>query len=59
MKYGGNKLTLVGAPKEVVNIIMGTIIFFIAIALLFKRLIKSAQEKKEAKKTVVVTEKED
>ncbi len=49
MKYGGNKLTLVGAPKEVVNIIMGTIIFFIAIALLFKRVMLSISEKKQNK----------
>ncbi|MQN02011.1 MAG: ABC transporter permease [Lachnospiraceae bacterium] len=46
MKYGGNKLTLVNAPKEIVNIIMGTIIFFIAISLLFKRIIKGVQQKK-------------
>lgn len=31
MKYGGNKLTVVNVPTEVVNIIMGTIILFIAI----------------------------
>ena len=31
MKYGGNKLTVVNVPTEVVNIIMGTIIIFIAI----------------------------
>ncbi|MCR4782218.1 MAG: ABC transporter permease [Lachnospiraceae bacterium] len=48
MKYGGNKLTLVNAPKEVVNIIMGTIIFFIAIALLFKRIMVSVSEKKNS-----------
>ena len=46
MKYGGNKLTLVNAPKEIVNIIMGTIIFFIAISLLLKRIIKGVQQKK-------------
>lgn len=36
MKYGGQKLTLVNAPTEVIDIIMGSIIFFIAIANLFK-----------------------
>ncbi len=56
MKYGGNKLTLVNAPKEVVNIIMGTIIFFIAIALLFKRIMISVSEKKN---NAVKTAKED
>ena len=39
MKYGGSKLTLVNAPSEIVNIIMGTIIFFIAIAPAIKKLI--------------------
>ena len=36
MKYGGGKLSLVNAPAEVVDIIMGTIIFFIAISHIFK-----------------------
>jgi ABC-type uncharacterized transport system permease subunit len=49
MKYGGNKLTLVNAPKEIVNIIMGTIIFFIAIALLFKRMVREIRQKRENK----------
>ena len=39
MKYGGSKLTLVGAPKEVINIIMGVVIIFIAISHVFKKLI--------------------
>ena len=39
MKYGGSQLTLVNAPSEIVNIIMGTIIFFIAIAPAIKKLI--------------------
>lgn len=41
MKYGGTKLSLVNAPNEIVNIIMGTIIFFIAIAPALKKLILS------------------
>lgn len=36
MKYGGGKLSLVNAPAEVVDIIMGTIIFFIAISHVFR-----------------------
>lgn len=36
MKYGGGKLSLVNAPAEVVDIIMGIIIFFIAISHIFK-----------------------
>ncbi|MBR0164127.1 MAG: ABC transporter permease [Lachnospiraceae bacterium] len=39
MKYGGSKLSIVGVPNEVVNIIMGTIIFFIAISQVFRLLL--------------------
>lgn len=49
MKYGGSKLSLIDAPSEIVDIIMGTIIFFIAISYLFKYLIQSRLKKKEAK----------
>lgn len=38
MKYGGGKLSLVNAPAEVVDIVMGTIIFFIAVSHVFKML---------------------
>ena len=36
MKFGGTKLNLIGAPSEVINIIMGTVVFFIAISHVFK-----------------------
>lgn len=36
LKFGGSKLNLIGAPSEVVNIIMGTVVFFIAISHVFK-----------------------
>ena len=36
MKYGGAKLTMVGAPDEVIDIIMGCVIIFIAISGVFK-----------------------
>ena len=49
MKYGGTKLSLVNAPAEIVNIIMGTIVFFIAIAHVFKRLLLDHAGKKKAK----------
>ena len=39
MKYGGNKLTVIQVPNEVVNIIMGTVIIFIAIAPVFKSIL--------------------
>ncbi len=50
MKYGGTKLTLVKAPSEIVDIIMGTIIFFIAVSHIFKALIKRKGTKKEGTK---------
>lgn len=48
MKYGGTKLSLVNAPAEIVNIIMGTIVFFIAISHVFKRLVLSYAGKRKA-----------
>jgi len=45
MKYGGTKLSLVNAPSEIVDIIMGTVIFFIAISHVFKVL--ALKRKKE------------
>jgi hypothetical protein len=45
MKYGGGKLSLVNAPAEVVDIIMGIIIVFIAISGLFKTIILNRVKK--------------
>ena len=50
MKYGGNKLTVIQVPNEVVNIIMGTVIIFIAIAPVFKSILTKMTSKKEAAK---------
>lgn len=36
MKYGGTKLTLMNAPSEVIDIIMGVIVLFIAISHIFR-----------------------
>lgn len=36
MKYGGSKLSLIGAPSEVIDIIMGVIVLFIAVSHVFK-----------------------
>jgi len=49
MKYGGSKLSLINAPSEIVDIIMGTIILFIAISHIFKLLFKKRALKKEVK----------
>ena len=38
MKYGGAKLTMVGAADEVIDIIMGCVIIFIAISGVFKEI---------------------
>ncbi len=48
MKYGGTKLTMVHAPSEIINIIMGCVVIFIAIAHVFKALFLSIGKKKEA-----------
>lgn len=55
MKYGGTKLSLVGAPSEVVNIIMGTIILFIAVSHLFKHFITSRLEARDAAKVTAAS----
>ena len=49
MKYGGSKLSIVKAPSEVVDIIMGCIVLLIAIAHVFKVFVLKAAKKKEAK----------
>lgn len=36
LKYGGGRLNLVGAPTQVVDIIVGTVVFFIAISCIFE-----------------------
>jgi simple sugar transport system permease protein len=46
MKYGGSKLTMVGAPEEVIDIIMGCVIIFIAISSVFKDLFMKLAKRK-------------
>lgn len=48
MKYGGSKLSMVKAPSEVVDIIMGCIVLCIAISAVFKLLFQKLGKKKEA-----------
>ena len=36
--YGGSKLNLVGAPTQLINVIVGTVVFFIAISVVFRNL---------------------
>lgn len=40
LMYGGSKLNLVGAPTQLINVIVGTIVFFIAISVIFENLNK-------------------
>lgn len=49
MKYGGSKLSIVKAPSEVVDIIMGCVILFIAISQVFRVLLRNIAAKKEGK----------
>lgn len=53
MKYGGSKLGMVHAPKEILDIIMGTVVIFIAVSHVFRNLfydlISRSRQKKEAK----------
>ena len=49
MKYGGSKLSIVKAPSEVVDIIMGCVVLLIAIAHVFKIFVLNAAKKREGK----------
>lgn len=46
LKYGGTKLSLISAPGEVIDIIMGVIVLFIAISHVFKNMLKKKGGKK-------------
>ena len=37
LTYGGSKLNLVGAPTQLTSVIIGTVVFFIAISIIFER----------------------
>ena len=45
LKYGGTKLNLIGAPSEVINIITGTVVFFIAISHVFRIRVRKGGKK--------------
>ena len=49
LTYGGSKLNLVGAPTQLINVIVGTVVLFIAISAVFERLFRSLK-KKDTKK---------
>ena len=56
--YGGSKLNLVGAPTQLVNVIVGTVVLFIAISVIFER-IKYIQPRSRRKTAAVQSGKEE
>ena len=38
LMYGGSKLNLEGAPTQLISVIVGTVVFFIAISVIFRNL---------------------
>lgn len=38
LTYGGSKLNLVGAPTQLISVVIGTVVFFIAISVIFRNL---------------------
>jgi simple sugar transport system permease protein len=49
MKYGGSRLNIIGAPSELVNVIIGVIIYSIAIMGAFRALVQFFKAKKEGR----------
>ena len=52
LTYGGSKLNLEGVPTQLISVIVGTVVFFIAISVIFERLKyvkKSPKKVKEGK----------
>jgi simple sugar transport system permease protein len=49
MKYGGSRLNMIGAPSELVNVIIGVIIYSIAIMGAFRALVKFFAAKKQGR----------
>ena len=50
LMYGGSKLNLEGAPTQLINVIVGTVVFFIAISVIFGNLKYLKKKPKEAPK---------
>ena len=56
LTYGGSKLNLVGAPTQLINVIVGTVVYFIAISVIFTYF---KQIKKKPKKANVPEKADD
>jgi len=52
LMYGGSKLNLEGVPTQLINVIVGTVVFFIAISVIF-RSFRNLKKKKEPPKSPV------
>lgn len=48
LTYGGSKLNLVGAPTQLISVIIGTVVFFIAISVVLERLGGGLRARKNA-----------
>lgn len=46
-KYGGTKMQSIGAPSEVINIVIGSIVYFIALSSVLRMLYIKMREKKD------------
>ena len=46
LKYGSTKMQAIGAPSEVVNIVIGSIVFFIALSSVLRNLYIKMRDKK-------------
>ena len=49
LMYGGSKLNLEGAPTQLINVIVGTVVFFIAISVIFRNLSLLKSKKRTGK----------
>lgn len=58
LRYGGGKLNLVNVPTQVVDIIIGTVVFFIAISTIFSYIKYLKKQPKQDAKTVEKKEEE-
>jgi simple sugar transport system permease protein len=57
--YGGSKLNLVGVPTQLINVIVGTVVFFISISILFERLKFTNTRHRTRKEQNELTQKKD
>ena len=49
LTYGGSKLNLEGVPTQLISVFVGTVVFFIAISVIFERLKYAKKAPKKVK----------